>query len=109
LPADTALPSFPDSGFYSLTRTADEISIVCEEQQMPENAKSEKGWRALRVIGVLDFALTGILARLTAPLANAGISIFALSTFDTDYLLVKQEKLAEAIAVLSDAGYTIER
>jgi hypothetical protein len=92
----------------SLTRTEQELSVVCREAAVPAEVQSERGWRALEVVGPLDFALTGILAALAGPLAAAGISIFALSTYDTDYVLVKATTLARAIAVLQAAGLTIQ-
>ena len=92
----------------SVTRTADELSIVCDESAVPaEIGPVERGWRALRVAGTLDFALVGILARLAAPLAEAGVSIFALSTFDTDYLLVRAADLDTAIEALRAAGHAV--
>jgi hypothetical protein len=94
--------------FFSITRTSDELSIVCNQADIPEGTKCEKDWRCLKVEGTLDFALTGILASLAAPLANAEISIFAIATFDTDYLLVKETNLHKAIDVLSTAGHSIK-
>jgi hypothetical protein len=103
LAADAAAPA----SFFSITRTPDELSIVCIETQAPEGAKTESGWRALQVIGPLEFSLTGILAAIAAPLAAAGVSIFAISTFDTDYVLVKEENLAKAWAALRAAGHRV--
>ncbi|MGF1611964.1 MAG: ACT domain-containing protein [Kiloniellales bacterium] len=99
---DAALPPWLawDGGLVSVTRTADELSIVCAEDRVPEAVQAERGWRALKVLGPLDFALTGILAGLAAPLAGAGISIFALSTYDTDYILVRAADLEQALIVL---------
>jgi hypothetical protein len=94
-------------GFFSITRTPDELSIVCSEAYVPEGIKVERRWRVLRVDGTLDFSLVGILASLTAPLAQAGVSIFALSTYDTDYLLVKVEAFEQAVATLQEAGHLI--
>lgn len=96
LPPD--LPS--DEPFYSLTRTRDELSLVCREEVVPDGAMHEGGWRAFRVEGPLPFSLTGVLAALSAPLAEGGISVFAISTYDTDYLMVKEEQLEEAAAFL---------
>lgn len=86
--------------FLSITRTADELSIVCEESLAPAAAQVNCGWRAFKVQGPLDFSLTGIVARLTVPLAEAGVSVFTVATFDTDYLLVQEKQLATAIAAL---------
>jgi len=94
--------------FYSITQTVDELSIVCQADTVfpiqPQSAES--GWHALKVVGPLDFSLTGILNSLTMPLADAKISIFAISTFDTDYLLVKSEQLENAKHVLSKASHS---
>lgn len=106
-PGDT-LPAWATAGpFFSVTRTPDELSVVCAETSVPTGVLCEKGWRILKVNGLLDFSLTGVLASLAAPLARAGISIFVISTHDTDYLLVKQNKLEEAIETLTSAGHTI--
>ena len=93
--------------FYSITRTADELSVVCPERLVPSDAKAEKGWRALKVEGPLDFAMTGILANLTKPLAEANISVFALSTYDTDYLLIHNTDVAAAISALRADGHNV--
>lgn len=88
------------SPFFSLTKTEDEISIICNEDSVPEDAQTEGGWRAFKVQGPLEFSQTGILSSLASPLAIADISIFALSTFETDYLLVKEDKLEKASEIL---------
>jgi hypothetical protein len=94
--------------FFSLVRTEDELSIVADEDAaIPEQAACERGWRALKVAGKLDFALTGVLVSILAPLAAEKISVFAFSTFDTDYVLVKQTALAAAMAVLRAAGHEV--
>jgi uncharacterized protein len=93
--------------FVSITHTADELSIVCAEEYVPSDVKADREWRALKVEGPLDLALTGILASLANPLAGAQINIFAISTFDTDYLLVKGYNLAYAGEVLRQAGHVI--
>ena len=85
----------------SITRTRDVLSIVCPQANVPAGIQTETGWKALKVEGPLDFSLTGILASLANPLAEAKISIFAISTFDTDYVLVKEENLAAAVKILS--------
>ena len=108
LPPDADVPQLPLSGsLLSLTVTRDEISIVCPEDAVPEGAESASGWRALRVAGELDFSLIGIMASLTGALAAVGVSVFALSTFTTDYLLVREETLDRAIAALRTAGHTV--
>ncbi|MGZ3651497.1 MAG: ACT domain-containing protein [Bdellovibrionota bacterium] len=94
-------------GLLSLTRTAQELSLVCETRLVPAGIKAETDWRALAVAGVLDFSLTGILASLANPLAKAGISLFAVSTFDTDFILVKAMNLEAAIKALRAADFEI--
>lgn len=91
----------------SVTRRAGELSVVCDEAAVPDGVQAEPGWRALTVAGPLDFALTGILAELATVLAGAGVSIFALSTFDTDVLLVRADALATAVSALEAAGHTV--
>jgi hypothetical protein len=86
---------------YSVTGTVEELSIVCESHRVPNGLKHEPGWRALKVEGPLDFTDTGILAVLTKALAEHGISVFVLSTYDTDYILVKNKNLQAAIEALS--------
>ena len=93
--------------FFSVTRTAEELSIVCPEALVPANFQAERGWRAFMVAGPLDFALTGILAGLSGALAEAGISLFAISTYDTDYVLVKEYQFEKACKSLEQAGYAI--
>lgn len=90
-----------NDSFFSITKTDDELSIVCSENNVPKNIKSEKDWRAIKVEGPLDFSLTGILSSLVSPLAEAKISIFAISTYDTDYILVRDDNLKKAIKILS--------
>jgi len=108
LPPDAPVPVWVAGGsFVSVTRTPYELSIVCEQARVPSDITIEGGWRALMVAGPLDFNLTGILASLTAPLSAAGISIFAIGTYDTDYLLVRARNLPRAVGVLRDAGHTV--
>jgi hypothetical protein len=108
LPADAPVPGWTSRGhFLSITRTHDELSIVCLQEAVPEDVPSEPGWRALRAEGPLAFSMVGVLASLLNPLAEAGISVFVLSTFNTDYLLVKEETLEQAIHELERAGHRI--
>src|SRR5512136_3085365 len=93
--------------FVSITHTGDELSIVCAEEYVPPDVKADRDWRALRVAGPLDLALTGVLASLANPLAEAQINLFAVSTFDTDYLLVKVYNLTRACEVLRQAGQVV--
>lgn len=90
--------------FVSITKTADECSVVCPKSCVPEGIKYEGLWRILKVQGPLDFELIGILSFISRTLADAGISIFAISTYDTDYILVKSEKIDEAKKYLQNAG-----
>lgn len=100
--ADSEIPTWATKGhFFSVTRTEEELSIVCNQNNVPNEVKYEKDWKAFKVEGQLDFTLTGILSSLSNPLAKAGISIFAISTFNTDYVLVKSEKLDQSVRVLS--------
>jgi hypothetical protein len=108
LAPDAPLPSWAAAGrFFSITRTAEELSIVCAEDDAPADVKAEKEWRALKAEGPLDFSAIGIIASLAVPLAAEGISLFVVSTFDTDYILVKQERLEAATAALARAGHRI--
>lgn len=104
------LPSaLPDTNFIFFARTDSEISLVCPTDFVPGGIlRREDGWRALRVCGELDFSLVGILADITSVLARRGISIFAGSTYDTDYILIKENNFADAISVLGESGYTVE-
>jgi uncharacterized protein len=104
-----AIPSWAYEGsFISITRTRQELSLLCPQENVPEGVVSEKGWRALQVVGVLDFSLTGILYSILQPLTEAKVSIFAVSTYDTDYILVKEDRLDAAVRALTEAGFTIQ-
>jgi hypothetical protein len=94
-----------NKSLLSVTYTADELSVVCASEHVPDDVQCERDWRAMKVHGPLDFTLTGILAALAGPLARAGIAIFALSTYDTDYILVKEETLQQAMTVLQMHGH----
>jgi enamine deaminase RidA (YjgF/YER057c/UK114 family) len=103
LTAGARVPSWAlelHEAFTSITRTTDELSIVCPEDAVPPEVQVEGGWRALKVPGPIPFAQTGVLAALAAPLAAAGVSLFALSTYDTDYVLVKEDDLDRALSAL---------
>jgi hypothetical protein len=108
LPAGAPIPRWAArSRWFSITRTADELSIVCLQSAAPKGALCERDFRAIAVAGPLDFGLTGILASLASPLAAAKISMFAISTFDTDYVLVRGASLPAALQALRAAGHTI--
>jgi uncharacterized protein len=102
---------FPDwaqgEHLLALVRTPQEVTIVCAERFAPPGIKAEPGWRALQVEGPLEFNQVGVLASLAEPLAQAGVSIFAISTFSTDYILVKQSQLDQALQALEQAGHGI--
>ena len=107
----TSGPGFPGwvrGEFWSITQTSDELSIVCPQECVPSGVLHEGGWRVLKVLGPLSFALTGIVAFISSALADAGISIFALSTYDTDYILVKADQLENAIDALRRQGVEFE-
>jgi hypothetical protein len=110
LAADSPIPPWATQGlFFSVTRTGDELSVVTELSLVPAGVQSQPGWRVLKVHGPFVLSEIGVLASLAAPLAETKISLFAVSTFDTDYLLVASETLSAAIAVLERAGHTINR
>lgn len=108
LDSRAALPEWTSDGsFFSITRTTEELSIICPEDIVPEDAASEKGWRALKVEGPLDFAEVGVLVSVAEPMAVAGVSILAISTYDTDYVLVREDVLETALAVLRKSGHEV--
>lgn len=108
LKSDDALPDWALKGtFHSITYTEDELSIVCETAWIPNTIQCEKTWRIFKIQGPLDFALIGILAKIGQLMADHQISIFALSTFDTDYILVKEDKVTKATHALKQAGYEV--
>lgn len=105
LSADAPAPALPADAFWSLTRTRDELSLVIAAQRLPPGITVvEPGWSALQVIGPLDFSMVGVLSALAQPLAAARISIFALSTFDTDYILLRSTDAEHAETVLRAEG-----
>jgi hypothetical protein len=107
LPADRELPfDFPwRAPLTAVVRTGQELSVVAPALVRVPGAREEGPWRAFRVVGALDFGLTGILASLAVPLAKAGVSIFAVSTFDTDYMLVREEAVEATTRVLGEKGF----
>ncbi len=94
-------------GLTSITRTSDELSIVCAGNVIPPGIACEADWRVLKIQGPLDFALTGVLASIAEPLSRAGIAIFAISTFDTDYVMVKESAVQAAMQALRAAGHLV--
>ena len=110
LAADAPIPQWATQGpFFSVTRTGDELSVVSELSRVPVGVQSQPGWRVLKVHGPFVLSEIGVLASLAAPLAEGKISLFAVSTFDTDYLLVASETLSAATVALERAGHTIYR
>ena len=104
------VPSVADidtcAGFFFIGKTDEEISLVCRTEDAPSDTTDrEDGWRGFRIAGILDFSLTGILAKISGVLAEKEIGIFAVSTYNTDYVLVKKENLTRAMEALSAAGY----
>ena len=101
----------PEAGsrFWSVTRTDSELSIVCPEDEAPtgEHVRVEPDWRALEVAGPLDFSMVGVMAGLTQPLADVDVSVFVVSTYDTDYVLVHAAALERAVEALRGAGHTV--
>jgi len=108
LPADAPLPDWGMAGaLWCVARTPAELSLLVEERLVPRDARAERGYRAFVVRGPLPFDLVGVLASLAVPLAEAGISVFVLSTFDTDYVLVKEHDVAAAARALRGAGHAV--
>ncbi len=108
LDAQASVPEWAfQSAFFSVTRTLHELSVVCAEVCIPEDVSCDQGWKCLEVQGPLDLSETGILSSLSLTLTHAGISIFVVSTYDTDYLLVKAENLAKASEALAAAGHKV--
>lgn len=108
LPPDALLPSWAESdGLQAIIRTTDELCIICGEDNVPANITAEPNWRALKVRGPLVFSEVGVIASLANPLAEAGISIFVISTFETDYILVKKRDLEAAVENLREAGHSV--
>jgi hypothetical protein len=111
LASNARVPAWALEGeFFCVVRTRDELSIVCTEDvctadPMPDGAPAERGWVALKLEGPFPFSMTGVLASFLQPLAEARIPIFAISTFDTDYVLIKRENLQQAVVALDAAGH----
>lgn len=109
LEKDAPPPEWTCKGsFCSMTRTPHELSVVCPEKNVPAGVECDRGWRVLSSEGPLGFTLTGLVETLAEPLAVAGISIFFISTFHTDYMMVKEEDLQVAIMALQNAGHTVQ-
>jgi hypothetical protein len=108
LPADATPPAVvPGGPLYSVTASADEISIVCRLEDAPEGATVERGWRAFVTEGPLDFSLVGVLNSMLTPLVGAKVPVFAMSTYATDYVLVREQDVRPATTALKIAGHTV--
>jgi hypothetical protein len=108
LPAGVAIPESATQGeFFSVTRTADELSLVTAERNVPAGARVVEGWRVFKVHGSFEFSEVGVLASLTEPLARENVAVFVVSTFDTDYLLVREENLHPAITAMQRASHQL--
>jgi uncharacterized protein len=110
LNAEDAIPVWAlGSSFYSISKTSDELSIVCESALVPDDVQAEKGWRLLKIAAVLDLSLTGITAKFSSALAEAGVNLCVIATYDTDYILIKEEKRTIAIQSLQNAGFIVQQ
>lgn len=108
LDASAPIPAWGSAAaFFTVTRTADELSIICATDRVPDGVTVSGGWRALKIVGPFNFAEVGILLRVAAPLAAAGVSILPVATYDTDYVLVRASQLAAAIAALRSDGHEL--
>ncbi len=101
----TPIPSWAAGSFVSITSTKDEISVICPADRVPLEVQAERDWRVLQLVGPFAFTTLGVLASVAAPLANAGISILAVASYDTDYFLVKDDYYHAAVAALAAAGH----
>jgi hypothetical protein len=109
LEPDADVPVWARHGhFWSITRSDSELSIVCPQEDVPPDASAERGWCALEVAGPLDFSLTGVVSSLVAPLAEDEIPLFLISTFETDYLLVREPDLHRSVEALTSAGHSVD-
>lgn len=95
------------SNFYNISKSEDELSIICEAQLVPEATKADRDWKLMRLEGTLDLSLTGITARFSTPLAKHNVNLCVIATYDTDYIMVKSEKLIRAQAALRQAGFAV--
>ena len=107
LTSGAAIPDWVQGEFISMTRTQEELSIVCRQENVPDDVRAELDWRCLRIVGQLDFSLVGVIAQITGLLAKADISVFVMSTHDTDYFLVRQQDLVHTVDALKVAGHSM--
>jgi hypothetical protein len=108
LDATTGIPAWATGvSFFSVTRTEEELSVVCQEEDVPEGVTQDRGWRALKLEGPFELSTVGVLSSVAAPLAEEGVSIFAISTFDTDYVLVREGQLNLAVGTMREHGHRV--
>jgi uncharacterized protein len=108
LEPDSEVPAWATGApFYCVTRTADELSVVCAEEHVPAGVTCERGWRALKFEGPLEFGLTGVLASVAVPLAESEVCILAIATYETDYVLVQESRLDLAAQTLRERGHEV--
>jgi hypothetical protein len=109
-PSDSSIPEWAlDESLCSITRSKKELTVVCPQGIIPANTEYDSDWRCFRIDGSFDFNQIGVISSLAEPLAEAGVSIFVISTYDTDYILVKEEKVEQAVNVLTDNGHLVSR
>ena len=106
---DAPIPDWVSGDFVSITRTPDELSVVCDQQKVPQTVRAEHGWRCLKVAGPLGFSMVGVIAGLTTVLAEANISVFVVSSFDTDFVMVREADVEKAMEMLRDAGHEVDQ
>jgi hypothetical protein len=109
LDASAPIPEWVQGELVSITRTKDALSIVCDQEHVLPDVQAEWGWRCFQIVGQLDFSMVGIIASISTSLAQAGISVFVISTFDTDYFLVREADVIRAIEVLEEVGHSVQR
>src|SRR5688572_28793998 len=106
LSAESSVPVWAAGPFVNITFTTDELAIICPAEAVPADIRAERDWRVLKLVGPFPFTAVGVLASLATPLAEAGISLLSIATYDTDYFLVKTDVFDDAVAVLTTAGHT---
>ena len=108
LDGNAAIPDWAKDDFVSITRTHEELSIVCRQELVPDDVQAEREWRCLRIVGKLDFSLVGVIAAITKVLADASNSVFVMSTYDTDYFLVRAVDVDRTVETLVEAGHFVQ-
>jgi hypothetical protein len=106
---EAALPDWAAGEFCNITRTKDELAVICAADHVPAEVQAERDWRLLKLVGPFPFTATGVLAGVALPVAQAGISLLSIATYDTDYFLIKGEDYARALVVLRQAGHRLVR